>query len=220
MSTTRPGRGFFVTLEGGEGAGKSTQLRLLAERLRSAGRTVVETAEPGGTPIGAQIRRVLLDAANHEISATAELLLVFAARAQNVEQVIQPALDAGSIVLCDRFTDSTLAYQGVARGLGADVVMRIDPIACHGLVPDLTIYLDIEPEAGLERARSRNMRAAENRETRLDDQSLAFHQKVRAAFLDLARKEPHRIRVVPAEGDVQTVSSRIWAVLSPSLAAA
>src|SRR6266853_2955891 len=113
-------RGWFITLEGPEGSGKSTQLRLLGKRLRGANRQVLETAEPGGTPIGMQIRRVLLDAQNQELCPTAELLLMFAARAQNVDQVILPALSQGSVVLCDRFTDSTLVYQGVARGLGAE----------------------------------------------------------------------------------------------------
>lgn len=216
MSTTKTS-GFFITFEGGEGAGKTTQLLILAERLRSEGRSVIETAEPGGTPIGAQIRRVLLDAANHEMSAIAELLLMFAARAQNVEQTILPALAAGSIVLCDRFTDSTLAYQGVARGLGADVVRKIGEIACRGLIPDLTIYLDIEPGIGLERARSRNARGGKNPETRLDDQSVEFHEKVRAAFLDLARKEASRIHVVAAARDLQSVASGIWPLASALL---
>jgi dTMP kinase len=218
MSTISPGRGLFITFEGGEGAGKTTQLRLLAARLRSRGLPVVETAEPGGTLIGAQIRRVLLDTANQEISAMAELLLVFAARAQNIEQTILPALAAGSVVLCDRFTDSTMAYQGVARGLGADVVRQVEAIACRGLTPGLTIYLDIDPEAGLLRARARNASSGENHETRLDNQSVAFHEKVRSAFLDLARKEPRRIRVVQAARDPETVALEIGSLLAPLLA--
>src|ERR1035438_6310774 len=136
-------RGVFVTFEGPEGSGKSTQLRTLAAKLRSAGRDVLETAEPGGTPIGMQIRRVLLDAANQELRPTTELLLMFAARAQNVEEWILPALAQGHVVLCDRFTDSTLVYQGVARGLGAELVYEVDRIACRGLVPDLTLVKKI-----------------------------------------------------------------------------
>src|ERR1700737_4329868 len=124
--TEHRGRGLFITFEGPDGSGKSTQLRLLAERLRNNGYEVLESVEPGGTPIGVQIRRILLDSANRELSATAELLLMFAARAQNVEQWIMPALAEGKIVLSDRFTDSTLAYQGAARGLGREVVMQID----------------------------------------------------------------------------------------------
>src|ERR1700738_2671731 len=160
MCTTERG-GLFITLEGPDGSGKSTQLRLLAERLRSKGYDVLESAEPGGTPIGVQIRRILLDSANQELGAKTELLLMFAARAQNVEQWILPALGEGKIVLSDRFTDSTLAYQGAARGLGADVVRQVDRIACHGLVPDLTICVDIDTDTGLARAHNRNSENAE-----------------------------------------------------------
>src|ERR1700676_2737024 len=144
-------RGLFITFEGPEGSGKSTQLRILGKRLRGKHWPVLETAEPGGAPIGLQIRRVLLDAKNQELCPTAELLLMFAARAQNVEQAILPAVANGHIVLCDRFTDSTLVYQGAARGLGAEVVYELDRIACRGLVPDLTLATDIEVDAGLAR---------------------------------------------------------------------
>src|SRR5450631_1924973 len=139
-------RGLFITFEGPEGSGKSTQLRMLGKKVRGKNITVLETAEPGGTPIGLQIRRVLLDAKNQELCPTAELLLMFAARAQNVDQAILPALAEGRVVLCDRFTDSTLVYQGAGRGLGADVVYEVDRIACRGLVPDLTIVVDIDTE--------------------------------------------------------------------------
>ncbi len=147
MSTTK--RGVFITFEGPEGSGKSTQLRLLAARLREQGHAVLETVEPGGTPIGMQIRRVLLDSKNLEMRPTTELLLMFAARAQNVDEWILPALSRGEIVLSDRFTDSSLVYQGAARGLGAEVVYEVDRIACRGLIPDLTIVVDIETEVGL-----------------------------------------------------------------------
>src|ERR1051325_75606 len=160
-------RGVFITFEGPEGSGKSTQLRMLAERLRAAGRDVLETAEPGGTAIGTQIRRVLLDAENRELCPTAELLLMFAARAQNVDQWILPALSQGRVVLSDRFTDSTLVYQGVARGLGADVVYEVDRIACRGLVPDLTLLIDIDTETGLARATARNRQSGDV-ETRME----------------------------------------------------
>ncbi len=210
MSTTEPRRGWFVTFEGGEGAGKSTQIRLLAARLRALGREVVETAEPGGTAIGRQIRRVFLDAANGELTPAAELLLVFAARAQNVTEVIRPALEAGRIVLCDRFTDSTRVYQGVARGLGTAAVETVDRIACGGLKPDLTILLDIGVEAGLPRARGRNASAAAQAETRMDDETPEFHRQVREAYLDLARREPERIRVISAGGAPDDVAARIW----------
>src|SRR5580692_5634183 len=161
-------RGVFVTFEGPEGSGKSTQLRMLGKKLRGDGRDALETAEPGGTPIGIQIRRVLLDAQNRELCPTAELLLMFASRAQNVDQCILPALSQGRIVLCDRFTDSTLVYQGIARGLGAELVYEVDRIACRGLVPGLTLVIDVDVETGLKRARARN-RQTEDVETRIDE---------------------------------------------------
>ncbi|MEQ1946856.1 MAG: dTMP kinase [Bryobacteraceae bacterium] len=196
MSTINaPKRGLFFTFEGPEGSGKSTQLRMVAKRLRAAGYDVMETAEPGGTPIGMQIRRVLLDAKNQEISPTAELLLMFAARAQNVDQAILPALSAGKIVLCDRFTDSTLVYQGAGRGLGAEVVYDVDRVACRGLVPDLTLLIDIDVETGLARAHRRNERVNET-ETRIDEQSVEFHRKVRNAYHRLVEDEPQRVKMI------------------------
>src|SRR5580692_105610 len=159
-------RSLFLTFEGMDGSGKTTQMRLLAERLRREGRVVLESAEPGGTPIGMQVRRVLLDSANQELRPTAELLLYFACRAQNVDQWILPALAEGKIVLSDRFTDSTVAYQGAARGLGAELVYEVDRIACRGLVPNITLVIDIDTEAGLMRAHGRNRRT-QDVETRL-----------------------------------------------------
>jgi dTMP kinase len=207
LSTTK--RGLFITFEGPEGSGKSTQLRRLAARLRAEGRTVLETAEPGGTAIGMQIRRVLLDAKNNELRPTTELLLMFAARAQNVDELILPALSRGEIVLCDRFTDSSLVYQGVARGLGADVVYEVDRIACRGLVPDLTIVVDIATELGLERARARN-RNTQDVETRLDEQTVDFHRKVRDAYLQLAVDEPNRVKLVNGSGSEENVEKHVW----------
>ena len=191
-------RGLFITFEGPEGSGKSTQLRMLAERLRAEGHDVLETAEPGGTPIGNQIRRVLLDSKNRELCPTAELLLMFASRAQNVDQYILPALAEGVIVLCDRFTDSTLVYQGIARGLGAEVVYDVDRIACRGLVPDLTLVIDIETEAGLQRARQRNDKT-QDVETRLDEEGLSFHRRVREAYQQLSADEPRRVKLIDGE---------------------
>ena len=207
-------RGIFLTLEGPEGSGKSTQARLLASRLRSAGRTVLETAEPGGTPIGLQIRRVLLDSKNSELCPTAELLLMFACRAQNVDQWILPALSRGEIVISDRFTDSTLVYQGAARGLGAEVVYEIDRIACRGLVPDLTLVIDIDTETGLERARKRN-RATQDVETRLDEQGLSFHRKVHDAYHQLAADEPRRIKLIDGARDEAAVAQDVWDAVRP-----
>ncbi len=208
--------GVFVTFEGGEGAGKSTQIRILAERLRTMGREVVETVEPGGTAIGRQIRRVFLDAGNGELTPEAELLLVFAARSQNLKQVIKPALEAGRMVLCDRFTDSTRVYQGVARKLGLEVVETVNRIACGGMAPDLTLLLDIPVEAGMARASARNARGDAAQETRLDEEAPEFHLVVREAYLDLARNEPGRIRVIAAQGSVEEVAARVWETVAGS----
>ncbi len=214
MSTTK--RGVFLTFEGPEGSGKSTQLRMLGKRLRGLNRNVLETAEPGGTPIGTQIRRVLLDAKNQELCPTAELLLMFAARAQNVDQAILPALAEGRVVLCDRFTDSTLVYQGAARGLGAELVYEVDRIACRGLVPDLTILIDIDIEAGLARAHRRNQRT-QDIETRLDEQSLEFHRKVRAAYQQLAEDEPKRVKMIDGARAEADVAADVWVLVEPML---
>jgi dTMP kinase len=209
-------RGIFITFEGPEGSGKSTQLRLLAERLREHGRQVLETAEPGGTRIGLQIRRVLLDPDNRELCPTAELLLMFAARAQNVDQWILPALSQGHTVLCDRFTDSTLVYQGVGRGLGAEVVYDLDRIACRGLVPDLTLVIDINVESGLARARLRNERE-NDRETRIEEQGLGFHARVRDAYRRLAEDEPKRVRLIDGAPAVEAVAREVWSQVEPLL---
>src|SRR5437870_1542767 len=198
-------RGRFITFEGPEGSGKTTQLRLLGERLRKTGQDVLETQEPGGTPIGIQIRHVLLDAKNRELCPTAELLLMFASRAQNVDQLILPALSAGRTVLSDRFTDSTLVYQGVGRGLGADVVYELDRIACRGLVPDLTLLIDIDAETGLARARRRNDRT-EQSETRMEEQDIDSHKKVHAAYLQLASEEPRRVRLIDGSRSCEAVA--------------
>ncbi len=215
MSTTR--RGIFITFEGPEGSGKSTQLRLLGKKLRGQNRSVLETAEPGGTPIGLQIRRVLLDAKNQELCPTAELLLMFAARAQNVDQAILPALASGQVVLCDRFTDSTLVYQGAARGLGADVVYDVDRIACRGLLPDLTLVIDIDVDTGLARAQRRNQRT-QDVETRLDEQSLEFYRKVRAAYHQLAEDEPTRVKLIDGSREEEQVAQAVWSAAEPLLA--
>ena len=170
-------RGLFITFEGMDGSGKTTQMHRLAARLRALGRTVLETAEPGGTPIGMKIRRILLDAANQELSPTTEVLLYFASRSQNVDEWIASALDRGEIVLADRFTDSSLVYQGCGRNLGVDTIVALERIACRGLKPGLTLLVDIDAETSLARARARNA-AAPHCETRLDDESIEFHRAV------------------------------------------
>jgi dTMP kinase len=216
MSTTRPANALFITFEGPDGSGKSTQSRLLAARLRSEGYPVLETVEPGGTAIGQQIRRILLDPSNQELRAVPELLLMFAARAQNVEQSILPALSAGKIVVSDRFTDSSIAYQGAARGLGWETVLEVDRIACQGLIPDLTLCIDIDTETGLARAQSRN-RSAGNHEARIDEQAVEFHHKVRDAYHELARREPQRVRLIEGSGSEGEIAAKVWDAVKSAL---
>ncbi len=221
MSTTSPGpakQSLFITFEGPDGSGKSTQARILAERLRRQGRTVLETVEPGGPPIGQQIRRILLDPANAELTAIAELLLMFAARAQNVEQWILPALSERRIVISDRFTDSSLAYQGSGRGLGRKTVLELDAIACQGLVPDITLCIDIDSETGLARAHSRASGSAAAPETRLEQQALEFHHRVREAYHELARCESGRFRVIDGHGTREAIAEKVWEQVAPFLA--
>jgi dTMP kinase len=208
--------GVFITFEGMDGSGKTTQMHLLASRLAASGRDVVETVEPGGTAIGNQIRRVLLDSRNQDLRPTAELLLYFASRAQNVDESILPALASGRIVLCDRFTDSTLVYQGCGRGLGRDVVMDLDRIACRGLKPDLTVLIDIDLETSLARAFARNRASThgDTAETRMDEQSIEFHRKVRDAYRALAASEPGRFRVVDGRPGIDLVAEAVWGAVS------
>ena len=206
-------RGLFISFEGLDGSGKTTQMRRLAKRLRARGHVVLETVEPGGTEIGGKIRQVLLDAANQELSPTAELLLYFASRAQNVDERIGPALRRGEIVLADRFTDSTLVYQGCGRGLGAETVLALDRVACRGLKPDLTLLVDIDVETSLARARARNA-AQPAGETRMDEQSLEFHRKVYEAYQALAAGEPERIRRIDGRAAIEEIEVAIWDMVS------
>ncbi len=196
-----------------DGSGKTTQMHRLAARLRALGRTVLETAEPGGPPIAMQIRRVLLDSANQELSPTTEILLYFASRAQNVDQWILPALSRGEIVLSDRFTDSSLVYQGAGRNLGAGAVDALERIACRGLKPHLTLLVDVDAEASLARARARNA-AAPHCETRLDDESIEFHKRVWKAYHALALAEPDRVKVVDGRASLDAIESAVWEIVS------
>lgn len=206
-------RGIFITFEGMDGSGKTTQMHRLAERLRSLGRTVLETAEPGGPPIAQKIRRILLDSANQELSPATEILLYFASRAQNVDQWINPALQRGEIVLSDRFTDSSLVYQGVGRGLGLDAVTALERIACRGLKPDLTILVDVDAEASLARAWARN-EAQPHCETRMDDQSIDFHRKVYQAYHALAVAEPERVKMVNGRAGMDEIERDVWKIVN------
>jgi dTMP kinase len=206
-------RGFFITFEGMDGSGKTTQMHRLAARLRNQGRTVLETTEPGGPPIAMKIRRILLDSANQELSPSAEILLYFASRAQNVDEWILPALSRGEVVLCDRFTDSSLVYQGFGRGLGSDAVEALDRIACRGLKPGLTLLVDVDAEASLARARARNA-AEPHCETRMDDQSIEFHRKVYDAYHALAAREPERVKLVNGKADLDAIEREVWSIVS------
>jgi dTMP kinase len=207
-------RGLFISFEGTEGSGKSTQMQLLVERLRRLGRRVVENQEPGATVIGKQIRRILLDPANSEMAPMTELLLMFASRTQAAAEILVPALERGDIVVTDRFTDSTLAYQGFARGLGFDTVMTAHRLALGHLLPDLTIYLQIDVRTGLERALQRNRENEGNcGETRIDHQSLEFHAAVASGYNEIARLYPKRFRVVDGSGEPSEVAERVWFVV-------
>lgn len=204
----------FITFEGPEGSGKSTQIARAGKYLAGKGWEVVVTREPGGTAIADQIRAILLQAENQTMTPTTELLLYFAARAQHVEEKLRPALKQGKIVLCDRFADSTWAYQGYARGLGTDLVEEMNKLATGGLQPDLTLLLDLPVEIGLQRAGGRADRLAEEqREDRFEREDIEFHRRLREGFLLLAKKNPKRFRVVDASGGVEDVWRQIQAVL-------
>ena len=202
-------QGRFFTFEGPDGCGKSTQLEMLARRLEAAGHTVVRAQEPGGTRVGREIRKILLDRASTDLRATPELLLYFASRAQNVEEVILPALQAGHIVLADRFTDASTAYQGVGRGLGLDTVAAVERVACHGLRPDLTFLIDLDIETGLERALGRNAGAPHD-ESRFERESLEFHRRVRQGYLDLHHREPQRVVLIDGRRPADEIAREIW----------
>jgi dTMP kinase len=222
--------GLFITFEGPEGSGKSTQARRLYESLSAAGYPVVVTREPGGTPISDLIRRILLDLRNGEMDPTTETLLFSAARAQHVAERIRPYLDLGGIVVCDRFADSMLAYQGFGSGRDLDELRTLTRIATGGLRPDMTFYLDLPAEEGLERKRKAAQRAntasplsprAQPVEAlewnRLDARDLAYHERVREGFHQLVTLEPERWRVLDAHLSVDELSERIWHAVEPSL---
>ena len=204
----------FITFEGPEGAGKSTQVRLLAEFLRAAGHVVVVTREPGGTPIGDQVRAVLHDTANTAMAPTAEMLLYAASRAQLVHEVIRPALAGGSVVLCDRYADSTMAYQGFGRGLDRAMLATLTAIATGGLRPDLTLLLDLDVARGLGRRRDEGEEM-----NRLDLETIEFHERVRRGYLALAAAELGRWGYIDADRSVDTVQSDVRRVVVQRLTA-
>ena len=208
FKTGRGRGGRFVTFEGVDGSGKTTQMRRFAARLRGAGREVIETVEPGGTTVGLAIRRILLDPANANLGSIAELLLYFAARAQNVHEILLPALERGAVVLSDRWTDSTYAYQGHGRGLGAGVVAELDSISCQGQRPHLTFWIDADLETSLARARHRNAEQSAA-DTRMDEQSRAFYERVVEGYRTLAEREPERFVRIDGDGALEAVEARV-----------
>ena len=201
----------FITFEGPEGSGKTTQLQRLAELLRTRGMEVVTTKEPGGTPLADRIRAILLHPESSMDSLT-ELLLYAASRRQNVVEVIRPALNRGAIVLCDRFTDATLAYQGFGRRLDLDRLRTINAWVTDSLNPDVTLLFDIDERVGLQRARSRNA-SVQNEEGRLEAENVAFHRRVREGYLALAVAEPERFVTIDAAGTIEEVWERMTAAL-------
>ena len=209
--------GFFISLEGIEGCGKTTQLRLLADWLRASDRAVLTTREPGGCPIADQIRVILLTPQSQALVPRAELLLYAAARAQHVDEIVRPALQAGKMVLCDRYTDATLAYQGGGRGLERSLIVELNALASNHLAPQLTLLLDLPVEIGLGRASSRNQAAADQ-EGRFEAESLDFHRRVQTSYRQLAAEEPLRFRVVDAAGSVEQVHQRMVSAVSAFLA--
>ncbi len=210
-------RGAFITFEGIEGSGKSTQIALLHDHLLQQGRTVMLTREPGGTSIGDQIRKVLLDPKNKGLDPTAELLLYAASRAQHLREVILPALAGGVVVLCDRFSDATLAYQGYGRGLSVPTIRELDDIVTGGLKPTLTVLLDIDARTGLGRARGRNAAQGLHGEARFENEDIAFHTRVRDGYFLLARDEPERIRLVNAARAPEEIQEDIRKIISSVL---
>ncbi len=204
----------FITFEGGEGSGKSTQIRRLAERLREHGLDVLITREPGGTPEAEAVRSLLVSGDVARWTAKSEALLNYAAREQHLEQVIRPALAQGSTVLCDRFMDSTRAYQGYAGGCDASFIDALEKAVVGETLPGLTLIFDLDPAIGLERARSRCDAASEDRYER---KGLAFHNRLREGFLDILRRNPKRCRLIDASQDVDTVADDVWSIISGAL---
>lgn len=210
-----PGR--FITFEGGEGAGKSTQVRLLAAHLEQAGVRAIVTREPGGSPRAEALRAALLAGKAADLGAFGEAILFGAARIDHIDTLIRPALAGGAWVLCDRFADSTRAYQGAAGKAKPELIAALERVVVGPMKPDLTILLDIDPEVGLARARAR---AGEGVADRFEGEKLAFHKALREAFLDIAEKEPRRLRVVDATLSEHEIADRIWALVRSAFPAA
>ena len=205
-------RGRFITFEGGEGAGKTTQARLLVKRLRAAGLDVIQTREPGGSPGAEEIRNIAVSGEADRWSPRTETLLMYAARSDHLERTIRPALAAGSWIVCDRFADSSRVYQGAGGGVSESLIEALDAAVVDGDQPDLTLVFDLPVDVGLERAFGRGLF-----ETRFESKGVAFHQKLRDGFLDVAERHPDRCVVIDATGEVDEVSERLWAVVEARL---
>ena len=208
----------FISLEGIEGCGKTTQLKYLTTFLEEKGRSYVVTREPGGTAIGKKIRSILLDPASKELVPAAELLLYMADRAQHIDSLIKPRLAEGKIVLCDRYFDATVVYQGFARGLDTGVIRDLHRIIFKDLKPDITLLLDLPPRIGLARAwRELDSGNRSDAESRFEEEAIGFHEKVRAGYLELAKTEPGRIKIIDASRPLDAVQADIRKVLSAAL---
>lgn len=207
----------FITFEGIEGSGKTTQIRLLAERLTRLNRQVVQTREPGGCPIADQIRGILLHPNNAAMDFRTELLLYAAARAQHIEQVVRPALAAGKVVLCDRFTDATLAYQGDGRGLDRNLILQLNHLATGNCCPELTLLFDLPVEIGLGRARQRETDLQDSSEGRFEREQLDFHQRIRDSYLALATAAPERFKIVAANCSPEVVFQQVSEIIDTFL---
>jgi dTMP kinase len=210
-------KGIFITFEGTEGSGKSTQIVLLANFLKSRGLRVVLTREPGGTVIGDQVRKILLDPTHTALDPKAELLLYAASRAQHLYEIILPALASGMIVLCDRFSDATLAYQGYGRGLDTGMIRELDRMVCVETRPDLTLLFDLDAALGIARAQGRNASRGLETEARFENEELAFHERVRQGYRTLAAREPDRIRIVDASPAQEVVATNVRAIMDEVL---
>ena len=209
----------FITFEGGDGTGKTTQVQAVEDYLRGLNRSCLVTREPGGTALGKMIRKVLLEAGNNEIGASTELFLYLADRAQHVKQIIAPALSAGKLVLCDRFTDSTLAYQGYGRGIDLDWLRRLNDTASESLHPELTFLFDCPVDVGLRRVTQRRDQSSADRprEDRFEREKHEFHERVRSGFLELARREPERFRIIDASRSMAEVAKQIREIIDREL---
>lgn len=205
----------FITLEGIEGSGKTTQMRQLSDHFKSRGQSCVVTREPGGTALGEKIRAILLDPASRELVPAAELLLYMADRAQHIYALVKPCLAEGKVVLCDRYFDATVVYQGFARGLDTGFICDLHRLVLENLKPDITFLLDLEPRVGLARAwKQLNTGTRSHAESRFEEETINFHEKVRAGYLELARRQPERIKIVDASRDETQVKRDILDVLS------